>query len=169
MSTDKGGSDLDVFNELKPQPSDSNPSLETKKTLMGLQAPEGGLPPVPGSSPSASRSIPPPPPSQRPRRSSAAAAPAPSGAFGASPFGVNPFAGNAPTGALSTGALSTRAGRDDERAEDTSPGIPPESPRFGAKETSNAGTKESASSLGLDSWVMTQPPSVSGRISILPA
>ncbi|HWO14604.1 MAG TPA: hypothetical protein VNN80_34115, partial [Polyangiaceae bacterium] len=77
MSTDKGGSDLDVFNDLKPQTPDGTPILETKKTLMGLQAPEGGLPPVPGSNPAASgslaggssRSIPPPPPSQRPRRS----------------------------------------------------------------------------------------------------
>src|SRR5688572_8899706 len=64
MSTDKGGSDLDVFNDLKPQTPDGKPIVETKKTLMGLQAPEGGLPPVPGS-----RSVPPPPPSQRPRRS----------------------------------------------------------------------------------------------------
>jgi hypothetical protein len=95
MSTDKGGSDLDVFNDLKPQTLDGKPIIETKKTLMGLQAPEGSFPPVPGSSPTNSnpsnsrpnngnpsgggsgkssptnsRSIPPPPPSQRPRRGS---------------------------------------------------------------------------------------------------
>jgi len=69
MSTDKGGSDLDVFNDLKPQTPDGKPITETKKTLMGLQAPEGIFPPVPGSTPSNTRSMPPPPPSQRPRRS----------------------------------------------------------------------------------------------------
>jgi hypothetical protein len=142
MSTDKGGSDLDVFNELKPQTQDSNPILETKKTLMGLQAPEGGLPPVPGSSPSASRSIPPPPPSQRPRRSSGVAAPAPSNAFDR--------------------AVGQSVRGEDERLEDTSPGIPPDSPRPAFKES------PSKDSLGLDSWVMTQPASAGGRISILP-
>jgi hypothetical protein len=144
MSTDKGGSDLDVFNELKPQTPDNNiPGLETKKTLMGLQAPEGGLPAVPGSSPSASRSIPPPPPSQRPRRSSAVSAPAPSTAFNASPI--------------------VGSARGEDASDDTSPGVPPESPRSGG------GPGLGGSNLGLDSWVMTQPPSVGGRISILPS
>ena len=50
MSTDKGGSDLDVFNDLKPQTPDGKPIIDSKKTLMGLQVPEGLLPPVPGSS-----------------------------------------------------------------------------------------------------------------------
>ncbi len=166
MSTDKGGSDLDVFNDLKPQTPDGAPILETKKTLMGLQAPEGGLPPVPGSSPSASRSIPPPPPSQRPRRSGGIGsstnatgafpmvAPPPSSAFDASPAtprSANPLLGSA------------RALRgDDERAEDTSPGIPPETP-------STAVRPSLKDSLGLDSWAMTQPPGVGGRISIPPS
>jgi serine/threonine-protein kinase len=134
MSTDKGGSDLDVFNDLKPQTPDGTPILETKKTLMGLPLPEGtGLPPVPGSSPSttgSSRSIPPPPPSQRPRRSVVG---------------------------LGRPELPVRARDEDERAEDTSPGLPPE--RAAAAK----------GNFGLDSWAMTQPPSVSGRLSIPPA
>jgi hypothetical protein len=71
MSTDKGESDLDVFNDLKPQTLDGKPITETKKTLMGLQAPEEGeaepasspLPPVPGYSVSALPSHVPPLPS----------------------------------------------------------------------------------------------------------
>jgi hypothetical protein len=137
MSTDKGGSDLDVFNDLKPQTPDGNPILETKRTLMGLQVPEGSLPPVPGagfpgSSPNASsgsRSIPPPPPSQRPRRS-----------------------------VVGLGRVEPARARDgDERADDTSPGLPPE------RAASAKGT------FGLDSWAMTQPTSVSGRLSIPPS
>src|SRR3954468_20031599 len=93
MSTDKGESDLDVFNNLKPQTPDGIPITDSKKTLMGIPIPDGSLgnaagtatprapatnsalssapplPPVPGSSPNATRSVPPPPPSQRPRRS----------------------------------------------------------------------------------------------------
>src|SRR5688572_17082856 len=92
MSTDRGGSDLDVFNDLKPQTPDGKPITEQARTLVGLQVPEGGLPPVPGSmssgsgssgsgssgsgsggsGPSSTRSMPPPPPSQRPKRSGAA-------------------------------------------------------------------------------------------------
>jgi hypothetical protein len=143
MSTDKGGSDLDVFNDLKPQTPDGSPILETKRTLMGLQAPEGGLPPVPGSSPSASRSVPPPPPSQRPRRA------------GSGPLLLsNPLA--------NLGLDPARNGRDDEdRADDTSPGIPPE-----ASSASNAASA-SNNGLGLDSWAMLQPPG--GRMSIPPS
>jgi serine/threonine-protein kinase len=139
MSTDKGGSDLDVFNDLKPLTPDGAPILETKKTLMGLQAPpDGKLPPVPGSSPtSSSRSIPPPPPSQRPRRSSIAASTSPLAASIAS--ALEP--------------LNYKSGSD-ERADDTSP------------DASVTAPKES---FGLDSWAMTQPPSVSGRISIPPS
>jgi len=135
MSTDKGGSDLDVFNDLKPQTPDGAPILETKKTLMGLQVPPDGvgLPPVPGSNPgssSGSRSIPPPPPSQRPRRS-----------------------------VVGLGRLEpVRARDEDDRGEDTSPGLPPEQRAVQARE-----------GFGLDSWAMTQPPSVSGRLSIPPA
>jgi serine/threonine-protein kinase len=141
MSTDKGGSDLDVFNDLKPQTPDGAPILETKKTLMGLQAPEGGLPPVPGSSPTASRSIPPPPPSQRPRRSLVPGLP-------------SPLASASPDVAPS----STRAPRDeDERGEDTSPGIPPDA----------AGSPRS-NGLGLDSWAMAPLPG-GGRLSLPPA
>ena len=127
MSTDKGGSDLDVFNDLKPQTPDGTPILETKKTLMGLQAPAdgAGFPPVPGSSPSSSgssRSIPPPPPSQRPRRSV--------------------------VGLARPDVLKARD--EDERADDTSPGLPPE-PR------SATGASPGKESFGLDSWAMTQP------------
>jgi hypothetical protein len=143
MSTDKGGSDLDVFNDLKPQTPDGAPILETKKTLMGLQVPEGAgpptLPPVPGSSPhgSSSRSIPPPPPSHRPRRSSVGL-PLPA--------------------ALASASALSRKPNEDDRTDDTSPGIPPESPSSGSKE-----------GFGLDSWAMTQPPGVGGRISIPPS
>jgi hypothetical protein len=145
MSTDKGGSDLDVFNDLKPQTPDGNPILETKRTLMGLQAPEGGLPPVPGSSPSSSRSIPPPPPSQRPRRTGSGVMPL-----------SNPLA-NADA-APGHSSANARAGRDeDDRADDTSPGIPPDAP---------AG---SSNGLGLDSWAMMQPAGVGGRLSLPPA
>ena len=143
MSTDKGGSDLDVFNDLKPQTPDGTPIIETKRTLMGLQAPEGGLPPVPGSSPSSSRSIPPPPPSQRPRRS---------GATGLS----NPMA---------SAAAEAEPGvpRDeDDRAEDTSPGIPPETAAAVAPGSPRG------NGLGLDAWAMTQPSGTSGRLSLLP-
>lgn len=143
MSTDKGGSDLDVFNDLKPQTPDGAPILETKKTLMGLQAPEGGLPPVPGSSsPSASRSIPPPPPSQRPRRTSG------SGLLS------NPLASAAGEPAPS----SARLPRDEEeRADDTSPGIPPDA------------APARGNGLSLDSWAMTQPSASSGRLSLPPS
>jgi serine/threonine-protein kinase len=146
MSTDKGGSDLDVFNDLKPQTPDGAPILETKKTLMGLQAvPDGKLPPVPGSSPtSSSRSIPPPPPSQRPRRSSVGS--------------TSPLAASI---ASALEPLNYKSAGDEERAEDTSPDAGVSAPKesFGAP-------KES---FGLDSWAMTQPPSVSGRISIPPS
>ena len=141
MSTDKGGSDLDVFNDLKPQTPDGTPILETKRTLMGLQAPPdgAGFPPVPGSSPSSSglsggssRSIPPPPPSQRPRRS-----------------------------VVGLGRPDPQRARDeDDRADDTSPGLPPEA---------RPASSSSLGNFGLDSWAMTQPPSVSGRLSIPPA
>jgi hypothetical protein len=145
MSTDKGGSDLDVFNDLKPQTPDGTPILETKRTLMGLQAPEGGLPPVPGSSPTATRSIPPPPPSQRPRRSVGSGL-------------SNPLASASPDAAPS----SARAPRDEEdRAEDTSPGIPPEG--TGAAPSSSRGN-----GLSLDAWAMTSPPGVGGRLSLPP-
>ena len=56
MSTDRGGSDLDVFNDLKPQTPDGKPITENARTLVGLQVPEGGLPPVPGSTSSSSGS-----------------------------------------------------------------------------------------------------------------
>jgi hypothetical protein len=148
MSTDKGGSDLDVFNDLKPQTPDGTPILETKKTLMGLQAPEGGLPPVPGSSPnsSSSRSIPPPPPSQRPRRSSVNL-PVPAGL-------------SSPGAGLNAGSADAfaRKSDDDDRADDTSPGTSLDSAATGSKER-----------FGLDSWAMTQPPGVTGRISIPPS
>jgi hypothetical protein len=145
MSTDKGGSDLDVFNDLKPQTPDGTPILETKRTLMGLQAPEGGLPPVPGSSPTATRSIPPPPPSQRPRRSAGSGL-------------SNPLASASPESAPS----SSRPPRDEEdRAEDTSPGIPPEG--AGAAPSPSRGN-----GLSLDAWAMTSPPGVGGRLSLPP-
>ena len=139
MSTDKGGSDLDVFNDLKPQTPDGAPILETKKTLMGLQAaPDGKLPPVPGSSPTgSSRSIPPPPPSQRPRRSSSIAS--------ASPLAASIASALEP--------LNYKSPGDEDRADDTSPDAAVTAPK---------------ESFGLDSWAMTQPPSVSGRISIPP-
>src|SRR5262245_4136705 len=109
MTTKKGGSALDVLNDLKLQRPAEAPTLEPKRTRMGLQAPEGGLPPVPGSSPSSSRSIPPPPPSQRPRRNSGVLS--------------NPLA----NAAGDTAPSSSRLPRDEEeRAEDTSPGIPPD-------------------------------------------
>src|SRR5687768_14292281 len=145
MSTDKGGSDLDVFNDLKPQTPDGTPILETKRTLMGLQAPEGGLPPVPGSSPTATRSIPPPPPSQRPRRSAGSGL-------------SNPLASASAESAPS----SSRPPRDEEdRVEDTSPGIPPEG--AGAAPSPSRGN-----GLSLDAWAMTSPPGVGGRLSLPP-
>jgi hypothetical protein len=148
MSTDKGGSDLDVFNDLKPQTLDGTPILETKKTLMGLQAPEGGMPPVPGSSPSSSRSIPPPPPSQRPRRTGSGVMPV-----------SNPSA---------AGLGAVRAGReDDDRAEDTSPGIPPEASNSPASRSSAANLSAGNHGLGLDAWAMMQPPG--GRLSVPPS
>lgn len=177
MSTDKGGSDLDVFNDLKPQTPDGAPILETKRTLMGLQAPEGGLPPVPGSlsgqsspgqskpgqsstaqsSPSASRSIPPPPPSHRPRRSGSGLLPL-----------SNPLAS---AGGAGSARSTTGRGRDDEeRQEDTSPGIPPD-PTSAPSVSSgigSAGGGLSGNGLGLDSWATTQPSGVSGRLSLPP-
>jgi hypothetical protein len=154
MTTDKGGSDLDVFNDLKPQTPDGTPILETKKTLMGLQAPDGGLPPVPGSSPSSSRSIPPPPPSQRPRRTGSGVMPLPGAPMGG---GLDALAGNLRT--------SARVARDDDdRAEDTSPGIPPDA--AGGVAT---GSAISGNGLGLDSWAMMQPSSAGARLSLPPA
>jgi hypothetical protein len=154
MSTDKGGSDLDVFNDLKPQTPDGTPILETKKTLMGLQAPDSGLPPVPGSSPSSSRSIPPPPPSQRPRRTASGVMPLPGGPVSS---GLDALSNN-----LRPSARGARD--DDERADDTSPGIPPE-----AAPGMAAGSAASSNGLGLDSWAMMQPSSSGGRLSLPPA
>jgi hypothetical protein len=174
MSTDKGGSDLDVFNDLKPQTPDGKPIVETKKTLMGLQAPEGGLPPVPGSFPdtfpgnlqgsaSRGRSVPPPPPSRRsgvplpppsrPRASSGITEQTP----------VTPSAGVA-------GARMAMSKDEDDRGDDTSPGIPPESapdtPRSEPLGARRSGSDRAG--LGLDSWATTQPPGVSPRISLPP-
>jgi hypothetical protein len=198
MSTDKGGSDLDVFNDLKPQTPDGKPIVETKKTLMGLQAPEGGLPPVPGSYPgdypgkgspsspgqyAGTRSVPPPPPSQRPRRS------------GAAPPPSRPRASSSVTEQTpvtpSAGVAGVRMSRDeDDRSDDTSPGIPPEStpanPRADRSGPDRPSASRSApnhaapnhaapshsspnhSALGLDSWATTQPPGAGPRISLPP-
>ncbi len=163
MSTDKGGSDLDVFNDLKPQTPDGKPILETKKTLMGLQVPEGALPPVPGSSPnngpSSSRSIPPPPPSQRPRRSGPPSLPP---SFPpALPMRQRSSAANNEQTPVTPGVVAGVRGRsqEDDRGEDTSPGAPPENSEV---------SKTDASALGLDSWATTQPPGIGGRISLIP-
>ena len=52
MSTDKGESNLDVFNDLKPHTPDGIPITETKKTLMGIPVPEAGLVNRQGGNPS---------------------------------------------------------------------------------------------------------------------
>ncbi len=191
MSTDKGGSDLDVFNDLKPQTPDGKPITETKKTLMGLQAPEvfaaSSLPPVPGSTgtndsasgnssgsggpqssgPGSSRSVPPPPPSQRPRRTSGVPPlPPPSRPHvtlsRADQTPVTPSAGipGVPMPAAARGRL------EDERAEDTNPGVPPDSIPDTPK--SDSGRRDPGG-LGLDSWATTQPPGTLPRISVPPA
>src|SRR3954467_11569158 len=108
MSTDKGGSDLDVFNDLKPQTPDGKPIIDNRKTLMGIPVPDGSLPPVPGNSalaaprPRSTRSVPPPPPSQRPRRPGAP----PSSSRAIAPLGLGPV------------SAAARGKVDEERAED---------------------------------------------------
>jgi hypothetical protein len=171
MSTDKGESDLDVFNDLKPQTPDGKLITETKKTLMGIPVPEGALsppgsppgapltprgapplPPVPGSSPSSSRSVPPPPPSQRPRRSSGGAPPLPG------PTSRPGWPGGAPPvspGALLSEALAPAIRKADETAEDTSPGL--------ALDNSPLTPKADKPGLGLDSWATLQPPGAAPR------
>jgi len=169
MSTDKGESDLDVFNDLKPQTPDGKLITETKKTLMGIPVPEGALsppgapltpraapplPPVPGSSPSSSRSVPPPPPSQRPRRSSGGAPPlpVPSSRPGGWPAGA---ATPVSPGVLLSEALAPAIRKADETAEDTSPGL--------ALDNSPQTPKADKPGLGLDSWATLQPPGVAPR------
>ena len=190
MSSDKGGSDLDVLNDLKPQTPDGKPITETKKTLMGLQAPEGyvpDLPPVPGTpsgmapppsasfplgvfganTPSSGRSVPPPPPSQRPRRSSAVPPlppPLRPGSTLSNPdqTPVTPSAGIAGIPASSR----TGAKVDEDRGEDTSPGVPPDAmPPDAMPDT----PKSDSGGLGLDSWATLQPQGVAPRISVAPA
>lgn len=190
MTTDKGGSDLDVFNDLKPQTPDGKPITDTKKTLMGLQAPEGfdgGLPPVPGSSPapgyspatayaSASapdgpsggggsgmgggRSVPPPPPSQRPRRS-AGAAPSRPNAAPLSNGDQTPVTPSAGVPGIPRAGLQL----EEERAEDTSPGVPPDSLLDSSRLLDSS--KVEAGGLSLDAWATTQPQG--SRISLPPA
>ena len=175
MSTDKGESDLDVFNDLKPHTPDGIPIIDTKKTLMGIPVPDGGsvnpqagntslatprapalssappLPPVP-SSPT-TRSVPPPPPSQRPRRSGAPPLPPPSSRPGALPM---PSGVPKPAGAgLSLQSNAARQLEESERNEVTPAGtvdLPPVTPKSTAK-----------GGLGLDSWATTAPPLVTAR------
>lgn len=156
MSTDKGGSDLDVFNDLKPQTPDGKPITDTKRTLMGLQAPEGSFPPVPGSAPSSSRSIPPPPPSQRPRRSPGAPPLPPPSHPNASPSRLD----QTPLAPAARGGRGARADEED-RGEDTSPGVPPDSAPLTPR--------SDARGLGLDSWATTQPAVGGPRVSIPPS
>ncbi|HEU4583314.1 MAG TPA: carboxypeptidase regulatory-like domain-containing protein [Polyangiaceae bacterium] len=174
MSTDKGESDLDVFNDLKPQTPDGIPITDSKKTLMGIPVPDGSLgnstptatprapaasaalssapplPPVPGSSPNATRSVPPPPPSQRPRRSGP-----PPLVPGLPPPSSRPGLGNL--------ALQSNAARrldEAERNEVTPAGtvdIPPLASRDNAAKDRGG--------LGLDSWATTAPASAVARAS----
>ncbi len=177
MSTDRGGSDLDVFNDLKPQTPDGKPITEQARTLVGLQVPESGLPPVPGSAassgsgsggsgsggsggsgPSSTRSMPPPPPSQRPRRpGTAPPLPPPSRPAAKAPITeqtpVTPSAAEVSRSALSRS--------DEERGEDTNPGAPPV--------PESRPERKSDSGLGLDSWATTAPPGVGPRISRPPS
>jgi hypothetical protein len=155
MSTEKGGSDLDVFNDLNPRTADGEPMIDSKKTLLGLPSPRGTLPPVPGS-----RSAPPPPPSARgpgsqPRRSSAPLPP-PRSSPVASSSRTTEDTPITPPG----GKLLEEASRADR---------PPSSPPATAASTrttsgSNAdkalpGAAQGSS--GLDAWLTAQPsPSV---------
>lgn len=177
MSTDKGESDLDVFNDLKPHTPDGIPITDTKKTLMGIPVPDGGLanpqggntnvatprglgaafssapplPPVPGNGP-ATRSVPPPPPSQRPRRSGAPPLPPPSSRPGSLP---KPGGLTQASPGSAQQANAARRLDEAERNEITPAGtvdLPPITPRGGAKST-----------LGLDSWATTAPPVVTTR------
>jgi hypothetical protein len=179
MSTDKGESDLDVFNDLKPQTPDGIPITDTKKTLMGIPVPEGSLanaqgshlgmatprasglgvapplPPVPGAgSPASTRSVPPPPPSQRPRRSGVPPLPPPS----SRPSSL-PLPAGAQTPASPGILLHSNAARrleEDERNDITPAGpvdLPPLTPKDGQK----------ATGLGLDTWATTAPPVVTTR------
>jgi serine/threonine-protein kinase len=180
MSTDKGESDLDVFNDLKPQTPDGIPITDSKKTLMGIPIPDGSssstgpitprapaaapalssappLPPVPGSSPNATRSVPPPPPSQRPRRSgppplnSPGTPRAPGAAAGLPPPSSRP----AGLAGLALQATAPRRLDDAERNEVTPAGtvdIP-----LALKDAKGRG------GLGLDSWATTAPASSAAR------
>jgi len=181
MSTDKGESDLDVFNDLKPHTPDGIPITDTKKTLMGIPVPDGSLansqggstavatprapglglgsalssapplPPVPGNSP-ATRSVPPPPPSQRPRRSGAPPLPPPSSRPGASP---KPGGLTPASPGISLQSNAARRLDEAERNDVTPVGtvdLPPVTPKGVGKST-----------LGLDSWATTAPPLVTTR------
>jgi len=178
MSTDKGESDLDVFNDLKPHTPDGIPITETKKTLMGIPVPEAGLvnrqggnpsmatprapalssapplPPVPGGPPS-TRSVPPPPPSQRPRRSVAPPLPPPSSRPSALPKPAGAPGLTPVSASNSREVTAARRLEEAERNEITPAGpveLPPVTPRGATKST-----------LGLDSWATTAPPLVTTR------
>jgi serine/threonine-protein kinase len=151
MSTEKGGSDLDVFNDLNPRTPDGEPMIDSKKTLLGLPSPRGGLPPVPGS-----RSAPPPPPSARgpasqPRRSSVPLPPPRS-----SPVASSRTTEDTPI-TPPGGKLLEESQRDDR---------PPSSPPAAAAARTTSGSNAdkalpgAAGGSGLDTWLTAQPSSV---------
>lgn len=169
MSTDKGGSDLDVFKDLKPQTPDGKPITDSKKTLMGIQLPEGVLPPVPGS-----RSVPPPPPSKRSSHPAAAESSSVASAVPSNLLVSNPVASEAVAstplapdssqpsssqdGLAGTGVANPSQDIPDATVAGLAPPVPPSrsSPLFSptaADDSSNG----RPSRLGLDSWSTTQP------------
>jgi PEGA domain-containing protein len=152
MSTEKGGSDLDVFNDLNPRTPDGEPMIDSKKTLLGLPSPRGSLPPVPGS-----RSAPPPPPSARgaasqPRRSSVPLPPPRSSPVAASSRTTEDTPITPPGGKL----------LEESQRDDRPSSIPPAS---GATRTSGSNADKSLAGAaggasGLDGWLTSQPSSV---------
>lgn len=147
MSTEKGGSDLDVFNDLNPRTPEGEPVAESKKTLLGLQGTRGGLPPVPGT-----RSAPPPPPSSRgpvsqPRRSAVSLPPPRS-----SPVATSRITEDTPVGPPG-GNLLAESARDAK----SSPSVAPTPPSQAPAAQVEAPLKSSSS---LDGWLTAQPGSV---------
>jgi serine/threonine-protein kinase len=151
MSTEKGGSDLDVFNDLNPRTPDGEPMIDSKKTLLGIPSPRGVLPPVPGS-----RSAPPPPPSARgpgsqPRRSSVPLPPPRS-----SPQASSRTTEDTPI-TPPGGKLLEESARDDRP--------PSVAPPAGFNNTSESNADKSVPGVkgasGLDAWLTAQPTSTS--------
>lgn len=158
MSTEKGGSDLDVFNDLNPRTPDGEPMIDSKKTLLGLPSPRGSLPPVPGS-----RSAPPPPPSARgvgsqPRRSSVPLPPPRSSPVAASSRTTEDTPITPPGGKL----------LEESQREDRPSSLPP--PASGATRTSGSNAdKALPGPSGLDGWLTAQPTSVAPAAAPTPS